>query len=490
MGGRGAGKTFALVVRGLIYANQPKIPGEAPPVGCLLTDSFPHLKDIVYPVMYKVLSMAGMQIGTGKGKVREVKNQSDRKFILPNGAEILMRSLDDPDRIRGLTLAWFGVDEGRTFDSAYAYNTLADCLRQGSHPDPDIDEQGLWIPGENYKQGGWVTSTPKGYDWQWRLFHEESPKRLDGARMYMAPLFENKRNLPASFIRSITSRHEGIMYQQEVLGEFVGAVEGACWPMFQPNKHVDEIPYDPTLPLYAGWDFGVNDAGVCLFVQIKWQPKELYDGSTVEVPSLRVIGMIEMSNASVKDWAQEFWRYCDENFAGRIPERMWGDPAGMQRNSVTATSTIAELHNHSIHVIPTRKAPVDEGIIIIQNLMEREGGFVIDMTDPRIAQAVQTYRWRIQETPDGGFIRLGNEPIHDWTSNICSALRYLALGAIGLHPRRSMRPTEGVQRGTMGNVLDQLMRQSDNEEIVMNAEEDSRIDWHLDQPVGLKGLLE
>lgn len=486
MGGRGAGKTFALVVRGLLYANQPKIPGEAPPVGCLLTDSFPHLKDIVYPVMYKVLDLAGYKIGSGKNTVREVKNQSDRKFILPNGAEILMRSLDDPNRIRGLTLAWFGVDEGRMFDSAYAYNTLADCLRQGTHPDEEVDELGIWIPGENYKQAGFVTSTPNGYDWQYRLFHPESRKRLDGAKLYMASLFENQKHLPRNFIRSITSRHEGLMYQQEVEGKFVGAVGGAVWPMFDPQKHVGQVPYDYSMPLYAGWDFGIGDNGVCLFVQIEWDEKKIYDGSIVQVPQLRVVGMIEMNDATVKDWANAFYQYCDRHFAGRLPDRMWGDPAGAQRGP-TGVSWIRGLHDHGVYVVPAPKRPLDEGVIIIQNLMERDEGFIIDEDQERVEQAVKTYRFRV----DDEGVRLSKEPIHDWTSHICSALRYLAIGAIGLGHRRTPTLTEEARRGTMGYVMEQLMAQ-ESDEVLMNQEDDarSRIDWHLDEEVGLSGLLD
>lgn len=485
MGGRGAGKTFALVVRGLIYANQPKIPGEAPPVGCLLTDSFPHLKDIVYPVMYKVLDMAGYKVGTGKNHVREVKNQSDRKFILPNGAVILMRSLDDPNRIRGLTLAWFGIDEGRMFDSRYAYNTLADCLRQGSHPDPDIDESGVWIPGENYKHAGFVTSTPNGFDWQYQLFHPNSPKQLPGAELHMAPLFDNKKHLPASFIRSITSRHEGLMYQQEVEGQFVGAIGGAVWPMFNPEKHVDYVPYDPTLPLYAGWDFGIGDNGVCLFAQIKWGTKKLYDGSTLDVPQLRLIGMLEMNDATVKEWANAYHMYCDQHFNGRFPDRMWGDPAGGQRGP-TGVSWIRGLHNHGVYVIPAPKRPLDEGVIIIQNVMEREDSFKIHVEEERVQQAVQTYHFKV----DDEGVRLAKEPVHDWTSHICSALRYLAIGAIGLHPKRILAPTVETARGTMGYVMEQLMEQESNGDVHMGEDEILPIDWHRDQTVGLNGLLD
>lgn len=487
-GGRGAGKTFALVVRALIYAQQPTIPGEGPPVGCLLTDSFPHLKDIVYPVMYKVLRTAGIDF-------REVKNQSDRKFILwpqakyankpGHGAEILMRSLDQPDRVRGLTIAYFGIDEGREFADDYAYKVLLGAMRQGVHQDEDIDEQGIWIPGENYKQAGWVVSTPAGYDWQYRLFHPKSRTRLEDVGWYNAPTKQNK-HLGSRFLRDLESSYEGLYYRQEVLGEFVGAVGGAVWPSFDPDVHVEGLDYEPNLPLYAGWDFGVGDAGVCLFSQIDWQEKKLYDGTIAKVPSLRLIDCIEEKDLSTGDWADRFHRYVDTHFKGRYPQAMWGDPAGMQRGH-TATSTIRELNIRGVHVRPCPRRPVDEGIIIVQNLMERPGGFIVGSAhEGRIAQAVQTYRWRL----DGEGNRVGNEPVHDWTSHICSALRYLAIGAIGLHPRRTLAPREEARRGTMGYILEQIVNAESDEVLMDNAEEaERRIDWHPDHPVGVRGLL-
>lgn len=459
-GGRGAGKTFALVVRGLRYAYQDKVPGETPPVGMLLTDSFPHLKDIVYPAFYKVAELSGI-------KYREVKNQSDRKFILDNGAEILMRSLDNPERVRGPNLAWFGIDEGRTLDTDEPYKLLLASMRQSG-----------------YKNAGFVTSTPNGFDWQWKRFHPDSPHRRADTEWYNAPTFDNSRNLPKEFIKDLEQDYDGLFYQQEVMGEFVGAIGGAVWPMFDPRLHSDYVLYDPHLPLYAGWDFGIGDAGVCLFAQLAWKEKVMYDGSLLQVPSLRVLDVLEAKDLTVREWANEFFRHCDEKYGGRLPNAMWGDPAGTGRNQVTGTSTIASLNDEGVFVRPAPKRPIDEGIIIVQNLMDRPDGFVLDITNPRLQQAVQTYHWKIDE--DGN--RLAKEPVHDWTSHICSALRYMAIGAIGLHPRRTMQPTEETRRGTMGYIMEQL-REAEQEELVMNAEPTQPIDWHQDRNVGLDGLL-
>lgn len=482
MGGRGAGKTFVSIVRGLQFAQQPKVPGQLPPVGCILTDSFPHLKDIVYPAIYLIFEMLGWKENK---EWREVKNQADRKFILKNGAEIKMRSLDEPNRVRGLNLSWFGIDEGRMFDSDEAYKILLACLRQGSHPDPEVDEQGLWIPGENYRHAGWVTSTPNGFDWQWRRFHPDSPKRKPSTEWYNAPTHQNARHLPAAFIRDLETDYEGMYYRQEVLGEFVGAVHGAVWPAFDPKHHVQEVYYDPNLPLYAGWDFGIGDASVILYAQVHYDWKTLYDGTRVEVPQLRILDAVEQSGLTIKELAHKHWEWLDKNVGGRPPTAMWGDPAGLQRQQVTGTSSIAALAEEGVWVRPCRRAPIDEGIIIVQNLMERPDGFMIATEAGDVQKAVQTYRFKVDDEGN----KLSKEPIHDWTSHTCSALRYLALGAIGLHSRRSGAVVkEPPQRGTMGYILGQLGDQA-KDEVSMGDGEPKILDWHPDVAVGLEGLV-
>lgn len=488
MGGRGAGKTFASIVRGLRYSKQPTVPGEEPPVGMLLASTMPHLKLIVYPAFYKVAKLAGV-------KYKEVKNQTDRKFILLNGrpgdpgygAEVLMRSLDDPDSVRGPNLAWFGIDEGRELDSDYAYKVLLATLRQGTYDadyDLEDDSPELWVPGQNYKHGGWVTSTPHGYDWMWRRFHPKSPFRKPNTEWYNAPTYDNKRNLPREYIRDLESDYEGKFYDQEVLGRFVGVISGAVFPEFDEEEHVGEVRYNPSLPLYAGWDFGIGDDGVVVFAQVDYNPKVLPDGSTIYMPRLYVIGSVSGNNMTTKQWAQTFWKWLDDNAEGRVPTAMWGDPSAQAR-SHTGTSQLQALAAEGVYVIPAPRKPVDEGLLILQNLMEGNR-FLVNYEEEDYIRALRTYRWKVDDEGN----KLSDTPIHDWTSHRADATRYLAIGVVGLHPRRELKPTEAAQRGTMQYIMDQLTNRVD--EVNEMGYEDERLpglDWHPDEQVGLKGLV-
>jgi hypothetical protein len=464
MGGVGAGKTFANVVRGLRYATQQKVVGSAPPKGVFLASSFPALKDIVYPAMYAIGGKDGLDLID-----YEVKNQTDRKFVLKNGAQVLMRSLDQPDRLRGIEVAWFGIDEGRNFSDDYAYQIMVGRLRQ---------------PG--YNHAGWVSSTPHGYDWMYRLFHPESTaeNKLRDAAWFNAPTGDNSRHLPDGYMEDLKSQWKGRWYEQEVLGRFVGIISGAVFPDFDPHRHIQPIEYNSELPLYAFWDFGIGDDSVCLFAQVLYNPRVAADGSIIHEPQLRIVGCVRASGLNVAEFAHEYDKWLADNTNGVVPVQQWGDPAGGQRTQTTGSSVIYAFAKHGIHIRPAPKRPLDEGIIILQNLMLGDNQFLVKEGLKDVIDAVQTYHWKVDQ--DGN--RVSNEPVHDWTSHIGSALRYGALGIIGMNPRRSVPPTKTPPAGTMGYALDNLFSKKDKE-LLMNSEDNSPLLWHPDEQVGLADIL-
>ena len=464
LGGIGSGKTFALIVRGLMMAQKAKAAGLQPPRGCFLTVSFPSLKDIVYPQLYKVFDMLGWKENR---EWREVKNQTDRKFILlHNGGEILMRSLDQPDRIRGIEVSWFGIDEGRNFDSDYAYRIMTGRLRQAG-----------------YSNHGMVCSTPNGFDWMYYRFHPKGNKQLKDSEWYSAAMLDNLEFVGEDYIQDLRDTYHGRFFEQEVEGKFVGVVEGSIFSNFDPEKHANkELGFNPDLPLYSFWDFGIGDQGVCLFAQVEWRPYErVRDGLAVTEyqPVLRVIGHVEMKDATIAQWADAYWRYCEKHFVDaegevRYPLMSWGDPAGLQRNVVTGTSSYDALTTHGINVIPAPKRPKDEAIIIVQNLIEGDR-LLVSSTQERVIQAIGTYRWKVDDEGN----RLGEKPVHDWTSHFCDAIQYGANGLIGLLPRRRTKPTEEAARGTIGYIHDQIFNK--DEEVAMGGDQTpDTVDWHAD----------
>lgn len=239
IGGLGAGKTFALLMRGLSLSQQPKR-GFWGPRGCVAAINYPVLKDVVLPLFFELMDGTGMLLDYQRGEKKALlvpfndQGVPDRTLVKKNGegaSEVLFRSLDQPNWMRGLELSWYGIDEGRHV-TIEAWNVLYGRLRQ-----------------RGYTHHGFVCSTPNGYDWMWTKFHDDSPNRLKDAYWYNAPTFDNRRNLPPEYIPSLEADYAGRFLRQELYGEFVGAVEGSVYFEWDPARHASSpVSFNRDLP--------------------------------------------------------------------------------------------------------------------------------------------------------------------------------------------------------------------------------------------------
>lgn len=134
-------------------------------------------------------------------------NRSDLRVTLGNGAEVVFRSGDEPDRLRGPSIAGAWLDEASVMERG-VYDVIIACLRQGG-------------------KMGWLsaTFTPKGRQhWTYDVFG-----RGEGdAALFHASTLANPF-LPEQFYQTIRSQYTSFMAQQELEGLFVDDVEGALW---------------------------------------------------------------------------------------------------------------------------------------------------------------------------------------------------------------------------------------------------------------------
>ncbi|HYZ86340.1 MAG TPA: hypothetical protein VE621_18145, partial [Bryobacteraceae bacterium] len=156
-GSVGSGKSAALCQEAirLSYLN----PGRT---GLLGAPTYPMLRDATLAALIEILET---------NKLPYDLNRSE--FVLrfkDTGSRILLRSLDEYERLRGTNRAWFGVDE-LSYTAEEAWTRLEARLR-----DPLAKRLcgfGVW--------------TPKGRDWLWRRW-VQSP--VDGYELISAKPFE------------------------------------------------------------------------------------------------------------------------------------------------------------------------------------------------------------------------------------------------------------------------------------------------------------
>jgi len=218
--GIGAGKTFSGAVEIL---RMP--PGT---VGLVAAPTYRMLEDATIATIKEIF---------GDLIVEFVK--SDMTMRLVDDKKILLRSADDPEKLRGPNLGWFWLDEGAMM-GALAWKIMVGRLRLH--------------PGR-----AWVTTTPRGkVNWVYTNFVRDG----------LSDLFEviqcsTKSNiyLPDFFIDQLEAQYTGAWRQQEYEGEFVDFNQNAAYHEFKRSlnveKNVFERYYNPYKPLMFGCDFNI-----------------------------------------------------------------------------------------------------------------------------------------------------------------------------------------------------------------------------------------
>lgn len=193
-GGRGAGKSW-------IGAHD------------LLMRAKPGRLYLVAAPTYKMLSDASLRAFVSRAEdLRFLKdmNKSEMTATLGNGAQVLFRSTEKPDSLRGPNLSGVWFDEaGEMVHDAFLVAIA--CLREGG-------EQG-WLS---------ATFTPRGpTHWTYGVFGPGG----SNAELFVSPTRENKF-LPAGFADTLRGQYTPQMAEQELEGKFVdlgGSVAKREW---------------------------------------------------------------------------------------------------------------------------------------------------------------------------------------------------------------------------------------------------------------------
>jgi predicted phage terminase large subunit-like protein len=135
-------------------------------------------------------------------------NKSDMQAVLVNGTNVLFRSADDPDRLRGPNLGWFYMDEG-ALSEEIVWLIMIGRLREQ--------------PGR-----GWISTTPAGHNWLYDVFVKNADENY---AIIQAPTTSNPF-LPPGFVESLKAAYPDEWQLQEIDGQFVqtaGALFKRAW---------------------------------------------------------------------------------------------------------------------------------------------------------------------------------------------------------------------------------------------------------------------
>ena len=189
-GGIRSGKTVVLCLKAIEYAGKGLR-------FCIVSFSYPILRDVCMYTMRAILQ---------DSKFPFDERSTDKVFIV-NGNEILFRSGDQPDTLRGLSLDGFGIDEAREFKTRDIYDIMIGRL------------------SNNPSAQGYITTSPKGKNWV---------NALEGLPDTETIIQRTEENpfLPPEYIASLRSQYTTDFSRQELdadIVEFNAGVINASW---------------------------------------------------------------------------------------------------------------------------------------------------------------------------------------------------------------------------------------------------------------------
>ena len=303
----GSGKSYAFAYEALFnaYLN----PGRW---GFIGAPTYPMLRDATQRTLFEVL-------GVEEIPYRFIKSEN-RLVLEDNGAEIIFRSLDDFERLRGTNLAWFGVDE-LTYAKGEAWLRLEARLR---------DKEALRLCG-------FAAWTPKGFDAVYKTWIS-NPK--PGYEAILARPRENHYVDKTGMYDRLAASYDDKLYRQEVLGEYLSLTSGAVYYAFAREASVGKIHYNKALPLCWSLDFNVNPmCSVIAQIEETFQRSytDILRGKTEEESRTKrifVLDEIALANSNTPEACEEFVERARKLADGRqIPVRVYGDPAGAARST-------------------------------------------------------------------------------------------------------------------------------------------------------------
>ena len=304
VGGIGSGKSRAGVIKAIVAA------ASRPCLGMVTAPTYPMLRDAT---LRTFLDLA-------EPLVRDF-NKSEMTATLVNGSQVLFRSADNPDRLRGPNLHFWYGDEASLYDKD-VWPVMIGRLR---------------ADGEAGQ--AWLTTTPKGRNW---LYQRQADMSVTRVRTRDNPW------LSAEFVRSLEASYTGLFARQELEGEFV-AFEGLVYDDFDRAVHV-AAPPSSFVQVVAGVDEGYTNPAVIIPVGFDtdgraWVITEFYQRRVLQ-------GTVVQTARMFRDLYRVRAFYVDPSAAGLAAEMQ---QAGL--TVIAANNSVAE----GIQTVKARLARAGDG---------------------------------------------------------------------------------------------------------------------------------
>jgi hypothetical protein len=242
--GYGGGKTFAFCAKALDLAY--KNPNTT---GILFEPTSPLLDDILIPDMLKMLQSLGMKKGREYSFISKPQPKLTMHFK-EGDTVILMRSLENFERIIGVNASFIGCDEFDTTKTEIALKAF-------------VKLDGRLRAGKVMQM--FFSTTPEGFKATYQLFVKQKIGRIIHAKSTDNPF------LPPEFLESMRENYTPELFNAYCNGMFVNMASGSVYAYFNRNTCNNDdsiLAYDFFLDsLHIGVDFNVGGCVVIVSVE-------------------------------------------------------------------------------------------------------------------------------------------------------------------------------------------------------------------------------
>ncbi len=341
--------------------------------GVLAAPTFSMLRDA---------SLAALQSFLEGQDIAYEHRKADGEITVTGSASVvLLRSLDEPERLRGTNLAWFGIDE-LSYAREEAWLRLEARLR---------DPKAVSLCGF----GVW---TPQGHDWIYKRFIHDA---VNGYGCVKAKPFENRHLLDKTpdYYERLESSYDPKFYRQEVLGEYLNSRSDRVYHCFNAGIHVVKHAYDKSRPLLWALDFNVAPMSSVL---LQWKQDQLV-----------AIDEIILERATTQEACSEFENRYRSHQGGL---EIYGDASG--RNMHTTGSNDYAIVQSCLHrmslrpvkmSVPSKNPPVLDRVRKVNSLLTNAAGEVTLLVDSRCKELIKDLE-EVLFKPDSGVVDKDRDP--------------------------------------------------------------------------------
>jgi len=347
--GRRAGKSYLVSVEMLHFASEHEKSNV-----WYVSPNYKQSKSIMWAMLRELIP---------KEAIRS-KNETELKFVLINGSEILLKGAEDPDSLRGVKIDFCVFDETAFIDK---WDEVWKVVR------PTLVDS---------KASVWFISTPNGFNHFKTLYEIESTD--SSYKSFHFTSYDNPYLDKAELDKARTEMNDD-SFQQEFMGEF-RKMSGLIYKDFKREIHMVDIPkLDSNWTYTRALDFGFGHKSALGYFAINSDGSEIYmyDG-------LYQSGLIESQIA-------EIVRMKDV-------DKVITNPVADSAQAMN----IAQLQQMGVHFNPVEKGPdsVKHGIVRVAELLKIRADtgrptLMFNKNLTWVADEFEKYRWVENKSADG-----------------------------------------------------------------------------------------